>query len=557
MSLNTFFKRLFTYSPDSKYTYQISETQVQNNVETKKIDKKVSSSLSENLDFLTVQYNALINSDINIRKFTLNAKGKQYNGALIYIDGMVDSDSLNHYVLNPLMLKNKTNLDTSSETLIVNKNDELNYHKTVNPNLEDLIYNSLIVQNSIQTEKNFADLINKINNGFTCLLVDTLDTAFCIEAKGFQTRSISSPQNEIVVRGSQEAFVENIRTNTSMIRRIINNENLVIEQLNVGKITKTVVSFCYMKNIANEDLVNEVRYRIGNLDVDSITTSGSLEQLIQDDSSVLFPQLFATERSDRACNNILAGRVVILVNGSPYVLIAPAVLVDFISSPEDTNIKHQYGNLVRFIRSLAFFVAMFLPSIYVAITNFHQELLPTDLVFAISSMRKSIPFPVIYEILIMEISFELIREASLRVPSPIGSTIGIIGGLILGEAAVSANIVSPFLIIIVATTGICSYAIPDFSLNFTIRVFRFIYIILGYMAGFLGISFGLFAQLIILSNLQSFGVSYFSPYIPCGNKNTDASFYIKPIWKREKRSNFLNTKRPVQEEKISMKWRKL
>lgn len=556
MSLDTFLKKIFTYSPDSKYTYQISETQVQNNVETEKINKKVSSSLSENLNFLTVTYNALINSDINIRKFTLNAKGKQYNSALIYIDGMVDSDSVNKHVLNPLMLKNKTNLDTSSETLIINKNDELNYHTTINPNLEDLIYNSLVTQNSIQTEKNFADLINKINNGFTCLIVDTLDTAFCIEAKGFQTRSISSPQNEIVVRGSQEAFVENIRTNTSMIRRIINNENLVIEQLNVGKITKTIVSFCYMKNIANEDLVNEVRYRLSNIEVDSITTSGSLEQLIQDDSSVLFPQLFATERSDRACNNILAGRIVILVNGSPYVLIAPAVLVDFISSPEDTNIKHQYGNLVRFIRSLAFFVAMFLPSIYVAITSFHQELLPTDLVFAISSMRKSIPFPIIFEILIMEVSFELIREASLRVPSPIGSTIGIIGGLILGEAAVSANIVSPFLIIIVATTGICSYAIPDYSLNFTIRVFRFIYIVLGYMAGFLGLSFGLFAQLIILSNLQSFGVSYFSPYIPSGNKNTDASFYIKPIWKREKRSNFLNTKRPVQEEKISMKWKK-
>lgn len=555
MSFDTFLKKLFTYSPDSKYTYQISEAQVQNNIETKKIDKKVSSSLSENLNFLTVKYNALINSDINIRKFTLNAKGKQYNSALIYIDGMVDSDSVNKHVLNPLMLKNKTNLDNSNETLIINKNNELNYHTTVNPNLEDLIYNSLITQNSIQSEKNFADLINKINNGFTCLFVDTIDTAFCIEAKGFQTRSISAPQNEIVVRGSQEAFVENIRTNTSMIRRIINNENLVIEQLNVGKVTKTIVSFCYMKNIANEDLINEVRYRLSNIEVDSITTSGSLEQLIQDDSSVLFPQLFATERSDRACNNILAGRIVILVNGSPYALIAPAVLVDFISSPEDTNIKHQYGNLVRFIRSLAFFVAMFLPSIYVAVTNFHQELLPTDLVFAISSMRKSIPFPVIYEILIMEISFELIREASLRVPSPIGSTIGIIGGLILGEAAVSANIVSPFLIIIVAITGICSYAIPDYSLNFTIRVFRFVYIILGYMAGFLGISFGLFAQLIILSNLQSFGVSYFSPYIPSGNKNTDASFYIKPIWKREKRSNFLNTKRPVQEEKISMKWR--
>lgn len=556
MSLNSFLKGLFTYVPSSKYDYQLSETQVQNNVSTKKIDKKVATSLSENIDFITVTYNALINSDINIRKFTLNAKGKQFNAAIIYIDGMVDSDMLNHYLLNPLMLKNKTNLDTSNDTLIVNKKlEDLNYHTTKNPNLEDVIYNSLVPQNSIQSLKNFSEIIPKINTGFTCLLVDTLDTAFCIEAKGFEKRAISTPQNEIVVRGSQEAFVENIRTNTSIIRRITNNENLVIEQVNVGKVTKTLVAFCYIKNITNEDLVNEVRYRINNLEIDSLITSGTLEQLIQDNSSMIYPQLFATERPDRACNNLLAGRVVILVNGTPYVLIAPAVLVDFISSPEDTNLKHQYGNLLRFIRAIAFFIAMFLPSFYVAITNFHQELLPTDLTFAISAMRKSIPFPVIFELLIMEISFELIREASLRVPSPIGSTIGIIGGLILGEAAVSANLVSPFLIIIVAMTGICSFAIPDFSLNFTIRCFRFIYIILGYIAGFLGISFGIYLQLILLSNLQSFGVSYLSPYIPSGNKDIDSTFFIKPIWKREKRGNFLNTKRPKQESRISMKWR--
>lgn len=556
MSFNEFLRDIFNYKPTSQYTYQLAESQVQNNVKTPKIEQTLYSSLSKNLDFLTVKYNALINSDINFRKFTLNAKGKQYNAAIIYIDGMIDSKIINLSILNPLMLKNKTNSESVSETLIINKNQDLNFHTTKNPNLEDVIFNSLLPQNTIKTEKKFSTIIDQINGGFTCLLVDTLNIAFCIEAKGFQTRNITAPSNEIVVRGSQEAFVENIRTNTSMIRRIINNENLVIEQLSIGTITKTAVSFCYIKNITNEDLVNEVRYRLSNLAVDSLITSGSLEQLIQDDSSILFPQIFATERSDRACNNLLAGRVVILVNGSPYALIAPAVLVDFIGSPEDTNLKHQYGNLVRFIRSIAFLVAMFLPSFYVAVTNFHQELLPTDLVFAISSMRKSLPFPVILEILIMEISFELIREASLRVPSPIGSTIGIIGGLILGEAAVSANIVSPLLIIIVAITGICSYAIPDFSLNFAIRSFRFIYIILGYTAGFLGISFGLFLQLILLSNLQSFGVSYFSPYIPGSIKNTDSSFFITPIWKREKRDSFLNTKRPNQESHISMQWKK-
>ena len=555
MSKNKFLNELFSFDPSTHYAYNLSETQISNNEQEQKINQKVSKYLQENLTYLTVKYNALINSDIVIRKFTLNGKGKQYNAALIYIDGMVDSDMVNHYVLNPLMHKNQTNTEKSTETLIINKNTDLNFHTTQTPELQNIIYNSLISQNSIKTENEFSNIIPEINAGFTCLLVDTLDQAFCVEAKGYKTRSITKPENEVVVRGSQEAFVENIRTNTSMIRRIINNENLVIEQLSLGKVTKTAVTDCYMKNIANEDLVNEVRFRLSNIDIDSIINSGTIEQLIQDSSSILFPQTFATERCDRACNNILEGRIVILVNGNPYALIVPAILIDFITSPEDINLRHQYGNLIRVIRSIAFFVAMFMPALYVAVTNFHQELLPTDLVFAISAMRRSIPFPVIVELLIMEISFELIREASLRVPAPIGSTIGIIGGLILGEAAVSANLVTPLLIIIVAVTGICSYAIPDFSLNFTIRTFRFMYIILGYIAGFLGISFGMFIQLILLSNLQSFGVSYFSPYLPPTNKNTDSSFFIKPIWKKENRSSFLNTKRPIQEDKVSMKWK--
>ncbi len=424
--LKKFFNELFAYTPTSKYDYKISETQPQNNEKEKKITKKVSSSLSENIDFLTVKFNILINSDVNIRYFTLNAKGKQYKAAIVYIDGMVENEIVNNFLLKPLMMKNKTNLDPSNETLIINKSDDLNYHTTKMPNIADLVYNSLIPQNSVSEEQDFSTIIDKINNGFSCLLIDTVNSAFCVEAKGYKTRSITAPQNEIVVRGSQEAFVENLRTNTSMIRRIINNENLTIEQVEIGEVTRTQVVFCYMKNITNEDLINEVRYRLNNLKVDSIINSGNLEQLIQDDSSILFPQIFATERSDRACNNILAGRVVILVNGSPYALIAPAIFVDFITSPEDTNLRHQYGNLLRLIRTLAFVIAMFLPAFYVAITNFHQELLPTELAFAISSMRKSIPFPIIVELLIMEISFELIREASLRVPSPIGSTIGII-----------------------------------------------------------------------------------------------------------------------------------
>ncbi len=554
MSIKNLINELLSFEKKQTHSFNITNSTITTNTNNDLSSQKISKSLESNITLLSNVYSQKINSDICIRNFLLNSQGKQYNASLVFIDGMVDSELINRFVLTPLMHKNQTNLGNVANSFIKNTSN-LNFRINKKINLEQSILESLISQNSIQTETNLEKIIDKINNGFTCLLVDSLETAFCIEAKGFKTRGIAKPENEIVVRGSQEAFVENIRTNTSMIRRIINNENLVIEQLNIGKITKTIVSFCYMKNITNTDLIQEVKYRLNNVEIDSLTSSGILEQLIQDNSQILYPQVFATERADRACNNILQGRIVILVNGSPYALIVPAVLVDFLSSPEDANIKYQYGNLARLIRCIAFFIAMFLPAFYVAVTNFHQELLPTDLVFAISSMRKSIPFPIIFELLIMEVSFELIREASLRVPSPIGSTIGIIGGLILGEAAVSANLVSSLLIIIVAITGICSYAIPDFSLNFTIRCYRFVYIILAYSAGFLGIGVGIFIKLILLSDLKSFGVSYFSPYIPTGNKNTDSSFFIKPVWKREQRSSFLKTQRPTQEEKISMKWK--
>lgn len=265
--------------------------------------------------------------------------------------------------------------------------------------------------------------------------------------------------------------------------------------------------------------------------------------------------MLATERPDKATIHLLEGRVAVIVNGSPYVLVVPGVLSDFMASPEDSNFKYQFSNLLKAIRLLAIFFALFLPGIYVAITTYHHELLPTELLFTIEAARETVPFPTIFEILIMEVSFELIREAGLRVPSPIGPTIGIVGGLILGEAAVTANLVSPVLIIIVALTAICSFSIPDFSLNFTIRILRFTYIILGYMAGFLGIAIGIFIQTVHLCNLKSFGAPYVIPYLQKNNKRSLTSYFLPPIWKRENRSNAVSPKKKYSQGKISMLWK--
>lgn len=564
--LFTLIKNTFYPNNEEHYEFILPENSaesVESNDEVKtdeinsqKDPESVFPSLSINLDFLKVKYNTLINSDIVVREFTLTARNRQYGAFLIYIDGMVDTKIINDFVLEPLMLRNRANSYDGNETRIVSEaiSNNITVRKVKKFDLVDYIYNSLVPQNAVKKKKSFNDILPDINMGNCLLFVDTIDTAFSIDAKGFKQRGVDSPKNETVIRGAQEAFTEAIRTNTSMIRRFVNNENLVIESLSVGKVTKTKCAVCYMKDIANDDLVAEVKYRLNNLDIDTIISSGQLEQLIEDNSKCSLPQMLSTERPDKAANHILSGRVVVIVNGSPYVLIMPCVFVDFLSSAEDPNLKFQYANLLKFVRLVAFFITLLLPGLYVAITNFHQEIIPTELLFAIVASRESIPFPIIVEILAMEISFELIREASLRVPSPIGTTIGIIGALILGQAAVEASIVSPILIIIIAITGITSFAIPDFYLSFHLRIVRFLYTIAGFLAGFLGIGIVLFGHLILLCSLKSFGVSYLAPYIPSTGKN-NKSYFMPPFWNREKRPDFLNTKRPKKEERISMKWK--
>ena len=567
MNQNNIFKKIynqfFKYSPQNEYNFFLTTENVKDIENTPVSPAKdleptnFYTNIQENLNFIKTKYNSLINSDIIIREFVITARNKEYNAAIIYIDGMVESKIINASVLNPLMLRNRANTYTGDEKEIVSEfnNNDVVIRKIKKFNLQNYIMDHLIPQNDVKHIEKFEEAFSGINMGNCFLLVDTINVGFDIDVKGFKQRSVSNPQNEIVIRGSQEAFVENIRTNTSMIRRIINNENLVIENCSVGKITKTKVAICYLKDITNNDLVAEVKYRINNLDIDHLTSSGQLEQLIQDNASSLFPQLLATERPDKTVTHILEGRVAIIVNGTPYVLLAPGVLSDFLSSPEDTNFKFQFSDMLRLIRLVAIFFALFLPGIYVAVTAYHHELLPTELLFTIEAASETVPFPTIIEILLMEVSFELIREAGLRVPSPIGPTIGIVGGLILGEAAVNANLVSPVLIIIVAITAICSFSIPDFTFNFTIRICRFIYIFLGYMAGFLGIAVGLFIQIIFLSNLKSFGAPYLTPYMLHNNKRAATSYFLPPIWKRENRSNVVSPKKKYSQGKISMLWK--
>ncbi len=548
-------KSLFKYEPQKEYNFTIEPTQVppENSEKKEESDKTIYTSIEQNLEYIKTQYNTIINSDIIIREFILIAKNKEYKAFLLYIDGMSDSDLINNYVLKPLMMRNKNNTFDGT----INQEEEPNKitaKKVKKIDLTDYIYDSLIPQNSVNKQTDFNEIFSGVNSGDCALFVDTINMAFDIDVKGFKQRSVDKPSVENVIKGPQEAFVENIRTNTSLLRRFVNNQNLIIENISIGKISQTNCALCYMHNITNSDLVGEARYRLSNLSIDSLLSAGQLEQLIQDDNISGIPQILSTERPDKCVKALMQGRVVILINGNPYALIIPAVITDFLSSPEDTNLKPLFANFLKCIRFLAFIITLLLPGTYVAITSFHQELLPTELLFSIFASRENVPFPIIFEILVMEISFELIREGGLRSPSAIGSTLGIVGALILGDAAVSANIVSQFLIIVVAITGLASFAIPDFSFGFHLRVYRFIFTLLGYTAGFLGIGIGIFVYISVICSLKSFGVSYTSP-IDSEASNFGNKYFIPPFWKQEYRDSFLATKKKISQSKISMKWK--
>ena len=537
----------FILSPRESYSEKSSKENLLKN-------QKVYSSIDVNLEYVNSRFNFLLNSDIKIREFLINVKSKQFKAFILYIDGMVDKDSINDSILKPLMLKNRSNQYSGNQIISEAVANNIMVRKIKKFNIIDYIYDCLLPQNDVERIDSFDKIAEDVVSGNCILFVDTINFVFDIDAKKFDKRNISEAKNEPVIMGSQEAFVENLRTNTSMIRRNLCNENLIIENLTIGKTDKNQCAICYLKNIANPDLVSEVKYRMNNLAVDYINSIGELQQLIKDDIDTTVPETISTERVDKATSHLLEGRVVVIFNGVPYVIIMPATMLDFLYSPEDLNIHPVFANLLRVIRGISFFITLLLPGLYIAVTAYHGELIPNGLLFSIIASRAKVPFMVIVEIVLMEISFEIIREAGIRVPSPLGSTMGIVGALILGQAAVQADIVSPILIIIIAITAITSFTIPDYNFGFHLRLNRFLFIVLGFMAGFFGIAIGIFIYLTKLCSLKSFGVSYLAPYSPF-IKDRSNSYLLEPIWKRENRLNFLASQKPKSQEHISMKWR--
>lgn len=495
---------------------------------------QISRDLDYNKDRIRQIYDLPKNKDIVIRELTIGVE-PPVQAILVSMEGLSDKTIINRDILQPLMHPSNVHQELGKPIKI------------------EYVQKRLLPGNQVTSHKTFKEITEGINYGSSALFVEGCNNAILVETKGWEHRGVGKPENEMVVRGPQEGFVEMLRVNTGLIRRYIRSSELTTEMIKVGDTSNTDVAVMYMRNIVNEQLLKEVKRRIASIRTSGIVDIGILEQFIEDSPWNVAPQTMATERPDRVAYMIMRGKIAILMDGNPYTLIVPTTLADQLHSQEDYYLRPLYGSLLRLVRAFAFYVAFLTPGVYLAIIMFHKEMIPTELMLSIMGARERVPFPSVLEVIVMEVSFELIREAGVRVPGVMGTTIGIVGALILGQAAVQANIVSPILVIIVAVTGLANFAVPSYSMQFGLRIVRFVYIALGYMMGFVGIVFGLFIHMHIMAHLKSFGVPYLAPMAPTTSTTGDV-LLRKPVYSWEKRPDFLNTKKKDFQPKIARRW---
>ncbi len=456
----------------------------------------LSSSLEENLGHLREIFAK--STDIIFRDFTIGRWGR-LRAAVVYVDGLINITDVNENLLKAVMLE----MPMAGNDQDLTKLDVL-----------QKIKDSAFPLSQVKEATLIEQVVDAILSGDTAFLLDGYSTALLVGARGWETRSLDEPATESVVRGPREGFVETLRINTSLIRRKIKSSDLKIEMMKLGRATQTDIGIAYMENLATQELVSEVKKRLQQIDTDSILESGYLEEFIEDNPYSLFSQVNRTERPDKVAAGLLEGRIAILVDGTPFALIVPALFIEFLQASEDYYERYMISSFVRLLRYAAFMVSLLLPSLYIAITTFHQEMLPTDLLLSIAAQREGVPFPAFVEALLMEISFEALREAGIRLPRPIGQAVSIVGALVIGEASVSAGIVSPAMVIIVAVTGISSFIVPNYAMAISMRLLRFALMILAASLGLFGIMAGLIAIVIHLATLRSFGMPYLSPIVP-------------------------------------------
>ncbi|WP_162297933.1 spore germination protein [Halalkalibacillus sediminis] len=473
---------------------------------------KVTRSLDKNIDFIVNEFNN--SDDLKVRKI------KKIDATLIYFESLVDQDKMQDRIFKPIELSQ--NLDTF-----------------------DL--------SPARVSHDLYRACNSLLMGHTLLLKDHVAEIKIIPVTDSNNRNVDEPANERVVRGSHEGFIENLMVNLNLLRKRMNDSDLTVHYFDKGTETSTKIAVVFMNSLVNDEHVKEVERRIQSIDADMLFSPGYIEEFIEDEPMSPFPQLLNTERPDRVEANILEGRIAILAEGSPTCLLTPVSFFAFYQTTDDYNNRWTSGTFLRLIRLTSFLIAIGLPAIYIAVVGFHFEVIPSDLLLPVKASINDIPYPPLIEALVMVIVIELIRESGMRLPSPVGQTIGIVGGLVIGDAVVKAGLVSNLVVVVIALTALASFVVPSNEMSTTLRVLTFPLIILAGTFGFVGIAFGFLALLIHLARLTSLGTPYFAPMTPFRLKDLKDTFVRIPLFKMNRRPTDNYAKKSVITRR-SRKW---
>ncbi len=508
---------IFSLKEPEKFDANILGDNTKNKEEAKEDGKSVAIFLEENEKYIkSILSNC---SDLIIRPISLFGN-KEYKAIIIYLSEFNSTNVIESIVIKKLLDKNKLTIKEIEE--------HIKYTFGLNDNEVVLKINSCI---------------KEVLNGKIVIFIEMIDKAFILDLKQSLDIPILEPNTETALRGPRESFTETLNTNINLIRRIIKNPKFKIEKETVKGDTNTELAMCYLVGAVDEKVLLEVKSRINRININQIISSNTVLEAIEDDTVTIFPTIFRTERPDVAASKIMEGKVVIIVDGSPIILSIPALFVEFMQSADDYYIEYIPATFNRWLRYIGISISLIFPSLYIALMSFQQELIPTPLAISIIRSRSGVPFPSVWECFFMLFTYDIIREASLRIPKALGNTVSIVGALILGEAAVKAGIVGAPIIIIVAFSGISLFSIPSLELNTAIVVIKYIMLILAAIFGVIGIVNGMLFLAVYMVSRRSFGVPYMYPIAPFNLKRNEDTIIRTPIWKLDKNFKLFKNKR--------------
>lgn len=445
--------------------------------------------------------------------------------AILFLESMIKIEALQSFIIEPILR------ETKDET------------------------GNIVKSYEIKNSTNISELGDSLLDGFCLILEENCSNGILAAASDDKERAISEPPNEQNINGAHDGFVENINTNIQLLRKRIRTPELKVKYFTIGKITNTRVAMVYIDSIANQKLVEVIEERISGVELDSLQSTGHLEELIEDNTFSPFPQVLNTERPDRAVSYLLDGKINLLVDGNPTVSIVPITFFAFYQAPDDYNHRWLIGSFFRIIRVFSFIIAICLPAIYIAIVSFHSEILPIGILYSIRVSLEFVPFLPLAEAFMMQIILELLKEAAIRLPSPIAQTIGIVGGLVIGTAIVEAHLVSNTMIVVIGFTAIASFVAPVSEMGTSMRLLGFPTMIMASVLGFFGITLSLMLIFMHMCKLKSFGMPYFSPMAPFRKEDIKDTFFRLPSWKQNTRPTDARPQK-IAQQRISRVWKK-